>query len=326
MIRNLGTILVTGGAGFLGSHVVDALLERKDNVTVLDNLTSGRMDNLRQASVRNGFKFRKIDLKDRFGLIEMLDGVASVFHFAANPEVRVGKTDPAIHFQDNLLATFNLLEAVRVKRDSNIPIVFTSTSTVYGDAARLPTGEDYGPMFPISTYGASKLGCESLISSYAYTHGLRGLILRLGNCVGGRSNHGVIADLVRKLKTDPTELEILGDGTQTKSYIHISDFLTGTFSALEAFMESDRRVDVYNLGSNDRVGVKRIAEIVIDELGLRNVKLKYTGGVDGGRGWLGDVKTMQLSIEKLQALGWRPKFNSEEAVRLATKEMLTDSV
>jgi len=317
---------VTGGAGFLGSHLADALLERKENVTVLDNLTSGRMDNLRQASERSGFKFRKIDLKDLSGLTEVVDGVASIFHFAANPEVRLGSTDPAIHFQDNLLATFNLLESVRMKAVGNITVVFASTSTVYGDAAQMPTREDYGPILPISTYGASKLGCESLISSYAYTHGLRGLIFRLGNCVGGRSNHGVIADFVKKLKTDPTELQILGDGTQTKSYIHVSDFLTGIFTALEAFMESDRRVDVYNLSSNDQVCVKRIAEIVTDELALKNVKMKFTGGVDGGRGWLGDVKTMQLSIEKLQALGWRPKFNSEEAVRLATKEMLTNSV
>ena len=317
---------MTGGAGFLGSHLADALLERKENVTVLDNLTSGRMDNLRQASERSGFKFRKIDLKDLSGLTEVVDGVASIFHFAANPEVRLGSTDPAIHFQDNLLATFNLLESVRMKAVGNITVVFASTSTVYGDAAQMPTREDYGPILPISTYGASKLGCESLISSYAYTHGLRGLIFRLGNCVGGRSNHGVIADFVKKLKTDPTELQILGDGTQTKSYIHVSDFLTGIFTALEAFMESDRRVDVYNLSSNDQVCVKRIAEIVTDELALKNVKMKFTGGVDGGRGWLGDVKTMQLSIEKLQALGWRPKFNSEEAVRLATKEMLTNSV
>jgi UDP-glucose 4-epimerase len=313
---------VTGGAGFLGSHLVDALLERKDDVTVIDNLSSGRIENLKRASSRGGFKFVKIDLKDSFGLAQTLDGVATIFHFAANPEVRVGSTDPAIHFQENLLATFKLLEAVRISGGAKT-LVFASTSTVYGEAAQMPTREDYGPLLPISTYGASKLGCESLISSYAYTHGLRGLILRLGNCVGERAGHGVIADFIQKLKTNPTELEILGDGTQTKSYIHVSDFAKGTFIALEAFQRSDRRVDVYNLSSPDQVSVKRIAQIVIDEFGLRNVRMKFTGGVDGGRGWFGDVKLMHLSVEKLQNLGWHPRLNSEEAIRVATKELLT---
>jgi len=187
----------------------------------------------------------------------------------------------------------------------------------------MPTREDYGPLLPISTYGASKLGCESLISSYAYTHGLRGLILRLGNCVGERSNHGVVADFVNKLRTNPTQLEILGDGTQTKSYVHVSDFVKGTFIALDAFLRSDRRVEIYNLSSPDQVSVKRIGQIVTEELGLRGVNMKFTGGVDGGRGWFGDVKMMHLSVEKLQNLGWRANFNSEEAIRLATKELLT---
>ena len=316
--------LVTGGAGFLGSHLVDALLERRDDATVIDNLTSGRMENLHQASSRGGFKFVKMDLKNSFGLAEMLDGVATIFHFAANPEVRVGSTDPAIHFQENLLATFKLLEAARMSGGAKT-VVFASTSTVYGEATQMPTKEDYGPILPISTYGASKLGCESLISSYAYTHGLRGLILRLGNCVGERSDHGVIADFIKKLKRNPTELEILGDGTQTKSYIHVLDFIKGTLTALEAFLQSDRKVDVYNLSSPDQVSVKRIAQVVIEEFGLRNVKMKFSGGVDGGRGWLGDVKVMHLSVQKLQNLGWQPKFNSEQAIRLATKELLTNT-
>jgi len=313
---------VTGGAGFLGSHLADALLERKDDAAVVDNLASGRMENLKKASSRDGFKLLKIDLKNPFGLAEALDGVTTIFHFAANPEVRVGSTDPEIHFRENLLATFKLLEAARISGSAKT-VVFASTSTVYGEPAEMPTREDYGPMLPISTYGASKLGCESLISSYAYTHGLRGLILRLGNCVGERSNHGVVADFVNKLRTSPTELEILGDGTQTKSYVHVSDFVKGTFIALDAFLRSDRRVEIYNLSSPDQVSVKRIGQIVTEELGLRDVKMKFTGGVDGGRGWFGDVKMMHLSVEKLQNLGWRANFNSEEAIRLATKELLT---
>ena len=302
---------------------MDALLEQNDNVTIIDNLTTGRMENLHQASSRGGVKFVKTDLKDPVGLAGMLDGVATIFHFAANPEVRVGTAAPEIHFRENLVATFQLLEAARVSGGAKT-LVFASTSTVYGEA-QMPTREDYGPLLPISTYGASKLGCEALISSYAHTHGLRGLILRLGNCVGSRSNHGVVADFVKKLKTDPTELEILGDGTQTKSYVHVSDFVKGTFIALGAFLRSDRRVDIYNLSSPDQVSVKRIGQVVTEELGLRNVKMKFTGGVDGGKGWFGDVKMMHLSVEKLEKLGWRPEFNSEGAIRLATKETLSNN-
>jgi UDP-glucose 4-epimerase len=313
---------VTGGAGFLGSHLVDSLLERRDVVTIIDNLSSGNMENLQEAS-RMGFKFVRTDMKESSELPEVIGGVDTIFHFAANPEVRVGSTDPAVHFKENLLVTFRLLEAVRMRGGAGI-VVFASTSTVYGEATQMPTREDYGPLLPISTYGASKLGCESLISSYAYTHGLRGLILRLGNCVGKRSGHGVVADFIEKLKLNPRDLEILGDGTQTKSYVHVSDFLTGVFVALENFRRSGKRVDIYNLSSPDRVSVKRIAEIVAEEFGSENVNMKFTGGVDGGRGWLGDVKMMQLSVQKLQKLGWRPKYTSEEAIRLAAKELLAN--
>jgi len=315
-------MLVTGGAGFIGSHLVDALLDRKDEVIVIDNLSSGKMENLREASKRAGLKLIKMDLKEPRNLPEVLDGVSTVFHFAANPEVQVGETAPSVHFQENLLTTFNLLEAIRLNRGRKT-VVFASTSTVYGEPEQLPTREDYGPMLPISTYGASKLGCESLISSYAYTHGVRGLIFRMGNCVGARSGHGVIADFIQKLKANPAELEILGDGTQTKSYVHVSDCVNAFFVGLDRFLRTEGRVGLYNLSSPDQVSVKRIAQIVVEEFGLGNVKMKLTGGVDGGRGWFGDVKVMHLSVEKLLSLGWQPKFSSEEAVRSATKELLS---
>jgi UDP-glucose 4-epimerase len=147
----------------------------------------------------------------------------------------------------------------------------------------------------------------------------------MGNCVGARSRHGVVADFIRKLRADPSELEILGDGSQTKSYIHVSDCVSAIFIAIESFLQSERRVDVYNLSSPDQVSVRRIAQIVVEELGLGNVKMKFTGGVNGGRGWFGDVKVMRLSVEKLTKLGWRPKLNSEQAIRLATKEFLANA-
>jgi len=199
--------------------------------------------------------------------------------------------------------------------------VFASTSTVYGEPTELPTPEDYGPLLPISTYGASKLGCEVLLSSYSYMHGLRALILRLGNCVGSRAQHGVVVDFIRKLKANPSALEVLGDGTQEKSYIHVDDCVNATLFLKDHFLNSQKRCEAYNVSSTDQVSVKRIAQIVTEEMGLRGARINLTGGIDGGRGWLGDVKKMHLSIAKLQALGWNPKLNSEAAIRKAAKDL-----
>jgi len=320
----LSKVLVTGGAGFIGSHIVDALFNRTGEVIALDNLSSGRIENLQEATRRTSFKFVAGDLKKFANLTEILNGVSLVYHFAANPEVRIGPVEPSVHFEENLLTTFKLLEAMRASSEAKT-MVFASTSTVYGQPTRLPTPEDYGPMLPISTYGASKLGCESLISAYAYTHGIRGLILRLGNCVGARSRHGVVSDFIHKLRAIPNELEILGDGTQIKSYVHVTDCVNAIFLSAESFLRSDKMVEVYNLSSPDQVSVKRIAEIVVEELALKGVKMRFTGGVDGGRGWFGDVKVMHLSVAKLMRLGWRPKLNSEGAIRAAAKELVAET-
>jgi UDP-glucose 4-epimerase len=313
-------VLVTGGAGFVGSHLVDVLLAHGNQVIALDNLSSGLKANLEHASRDPRFKLVEADLKEPAELSQHLEGVAVVYHFAANPEVRVGQVDPQVHFDENLVSTFSLLESMRKSRDAK-RIIFASTSTIYGEASLMPTPEEYGPLVPISTYGASKLGCEALISSYAYTFGLRGLILRFGNVVGSRAQHGIIVDLIKKLGSKHGPLEILGDGTQKKSYLHITDCTVATSMAAENFLKSNRRVDTYNVSSPDQVGVIRIAEIVAEEMGVPCVPIKLTGGVDGGRGWMGDVKVMQLSIAKLSKLGWKPRYNSEQAIRLAAKEL-----
>lgn len=203
-------------------------------------------------------------------------------------------------------------------------LVFASTSTVYGEAKVMPTPEDYGPLIPISTYGASKLGCEALLCSYAYTFGLRVLILRIANIVGSRASHGVIIDFIDKLKANSCRLEILGDGAQRKSYLHVNDCISAILHLVRKFLRSEDRVAIYNVGSSDQVTVGRIAEIVAEELGLRDVEFVFTGGVDGGRGWRGDVKVMLLSIEKLLKTGWTPKHTSEQAIRLATQEILKE--
>jgi UDP-glucose 4-epimerase len=320
-MKQLSRVLVTGGAGFIGSYLVDRLMDAGYFVRVVDNLSSGDLANIKRWLNDHHFDFVQGDLKDLAVAERAVKDVEVVFHLAANPEVRVAEIDPSVHFNENLLTTFNVLEAMRKSSAAKL-IVFFSSSTIYGEPAEFPTEEDYGPLLPISVYGASKLGCESLISAYSHTFGIRGLIFRLANIVGGRSRHGVVVDFIRKLKKNPEELEVLGDGEQSKSYLHVKDLIEAVFLALKHFVDTRKTLEIYNVGSLDRIDVKSIAEIVAGEMGLRNLKLKFTGGVDGGRGWKGDVKSMLLSVNKLLSLGWKPTLNSEEAIRVSCRELL----
>ncbi len=306
--------LVTGGAGFIGSHLVDRLMETGNRVRVIDNLSSGSPGNLERWIGHPGFEFMEADLLDHEACGEAVDGCSRVFHLAANPEVRANKASPEEHFRQNIEATYRLLEAVAEHGGVEL-LVFASTSTVYGEADELPTPEGYGPTKPISMYGASKLACEALISAYASMNGYKAVTYRLANVVGPRSNHGVIWDFVGKLRENPDMLEVLGDGTQSKSYLYIDDCVEGFLKGVE----SADQVSVFNLGSMDRLSVLRIAEIVKEEAGHPEATIRLTGGVDGGRGWKGDVKLMQLDTASLQRLGWTPRHGSEEAVRLTAR-------
>jgi UDP-glucose 4-epimerase len=302
-------ILVTGGAGFIGSHVVDKLVDEGYEVVVVDNLSSGKRDYINEQA-----DFHAIDLvQDKEKLVDLLRGVEEVWHIAANPDVRVGAENPDAIYDNNILATYNLLEAMR--RAGVGRIVFTSTSTVYGEAKVIPTPEDY-PTIPISLYGASKLACEALISSYCHTFEMQSWIYRFANVIGRRSNHGVIYDFIMKLRKNPNELEILGNGEQNKSYVYISDCVDAMFFGLKA----DDVVNIFNIGSEDQIKVKRIAEIVCEEMGVNPV-FRFTGG---DRGWKGDVPVMLLSIEKLKSMGWKPRYNSEQAVRMAVRDLLAE--
>jgi len=316
--------LVTGGAGFIGSHITEALLSKRHKVTILDDFSNGKMENIRHLLSNPSLTLVKEDLKKPRKLLSIVKASDLIFHFAANPDVKIGETDPETHFEENIIATHNLLETMR-KSGKPKTLVFASTSTVYGEPEQAPTREDYGPMIPISTYGASKLACEALISSYAYTFDHRALILRLANIVGPRSNHGVIVDFIRKIRANPRELEILGDGKQEKSYMYISDCIDATMHLTNSFSHGNKKVEIFNLGSNDKVTVAQIAEIVSEEMKTYKIKCKFTGGVDGGRGWKGDVKTMQLSIDKLIKTGWKPKQSSKHAVRLAAKALILET-
>ena len=320
MLSLCRTCLVTGGAGFIGSHLVDELMRRGCRVVVFDNLSSGSVENISRWLGHRGFTFIQGDLLDVGETYRAVGDADVVFHLAANPEVRVGSVSPEVHYRQNVEATFNLLEAVRRSRSVET-FVFTSSSTVYGEPRRIPTPENYSPLEPISVYGASKLACEALITSYAHTYGFRAVIYRLANIVGPRSRHGVIYDFIRKLRSNPRELEILGDGTQTKSYLYVSDCVEAMLLGLE---KADGQVEVFNVGSEDQLNVKKIAEIVVREMGLENVNFRLTGGVDGGRGWKGDVKNMLLDVGKLKSLGWKPRYNSEESVRLAAKSLISE--
>ena len=307
-------VLVTGGAGFIGSHLVDRLMEKGDQVRVIDNLASGSLSNLERWMGHQGFEFIEGDLLERDVSLEAVEGCSQVFHLAANPEVQANKAGPEEHFRQNIEATYSLLEAI-ARRGGVELLVFASTSTVYGEATVLPTPEGYGPTKPISMYGGSKLACEALISAYASMHGFKAVIYRLANVVGPRSNHGVIWDFVGKLRGTPWELEVLGDGTQSKSYLYIDDCVDGFLKGAE----SAEQVAVFNIGSMDRTSVLRIAEIVKEEAGQPEAMIRLTGGVDGGRGWKGDVKLMHLDTASLRRLGWAPRYSSEEAIRLTAR-------
>ncbi|MEM3138998.1 MAG: NAD-dependent epimerase/dehydratase family protein [Archaeoglobaceae archaeon] len=299
-------ILVTGGAGFIGSHLVDRLVEI-DRVVVLDNLSTGRRE-----FVNDDAELHVVNLAED-DLTNFLKGADEVWHLAANPDVRMGVDKPDDIYKNNVVATYRLLEAMR---KANVrKIIFTSTSTVYGEAKQIPTPEEH-PTHPISIYGASKLACEALIESYCHTFDFQAYIYRFANVIGKRSTHGVIYDFIKKLRDNPAELEILGNGEQNKSYIYIEDCILAMFVGLKA----KGKVNIFNIGSEDQIKVRRIAEIVAEEMGL-NPKFRFTGG---DRGWKGDVPIMLLSIDKLKALGWKPKLGSEEAVRKTVRDLLDE--
>ena len=287
---------------------------------MVDDLSSGRRANVKQWEGHSGFELVVGDLKSSAVAERGVDGVDLVFHLAANPDVRLGESDPSVHFGENLVVTFNVLEAMR-KSVKARRVVFASTSTVYGEASVLPTPEAYGPLLPISVYGGAKLGCEGLISSYCHTFGFEAALLRFANIVGPRSGHGVIVDFVRKLRENPGELEVLGDGTQSKSYLHVSDLVSAFFVVMKSFGVSGR-VEAYNVGTLDKVSVVRIAEVVCEEMGLARPRFRFDVSVEDGRGWKGDVKTMLLDVNRLCGLGWMPRLNSEEAVRQSCRELL----
>jgi len=310
--------LVTGGAGFIGTRLVEALLDQGVKTVVMDNFSSASgAEIITKYADAGRLTLVKGDCTNATDFGDSLAGVDSIFHLAANPEVRLESNNEENCFQQNILATFNLLNAFK-KSGAKI-FVFASSSTVYGEPALIPTPENHGPLTPISVYGASKLASEALISSYCNNLGRRAVIFRLANIVGETSKHGVVPDFMKKLRLNPSLLQVLGDGSQTKSYLHVDECVEGI---LRGTSNSEEQISIFNLGARDFVPVSRIAEIVATEMKLPQAKIVFEGGVDDGRGWVGDVKTMLLDIGRLTGLGWWPKLGSEQSIALTVRRSL----
>lgn len=308
-------ILIVGGAGFIGSHMSDVVLASGNHqVTVFDNFTSGKAWHLQQHERDPRFKVVRGNLRDLDAIAAAMQGIERVYHFASNPDIAKAMTDPSIDFWEGTYLTQNLLDAMRMAGAKEI--VYASGSGVYGDFGSLAVGEDHAPMLPISTYGASKLACEVLIHSYTHMFKMTGRVFRFANVVGGRQTHGVAYDFIRRLHADPTRLRILGNGTQSKSYIHVEDIVAG----IQHFVGKDEgSYSYYHLATDDYLTVTEIADLVVAEMGLEGVAYEYTGG---DRGWSGDVPVVRFDLSKAHAGGWRSRRDTREAMRASIRAML----
>jgi UDP-glucose 4-epimerase len=299
-------IFVTGGAGFIGSSLVDRLLSQGNAVTAYDNLSTGQLRFLDQARQSPNFQFVQGDLLDPPALKRAVAGHETVFHFAANADVRFGLDHPDRDLQQNTIGTFNVLEAMRAAGAKTI--AFSSTGSVYGEANVFPTPENHA--FPVQTslYAASKLAGEGLIEAYANGFGFRAFIFRFVSILGERYSHGHVFDFYRKLLADPTEIEVLGDGKQQKSYLYIQDCLDAVLTVME---RANEPVNIFNLGRDDYTNVDESLGCICQELAL-NPRRRYTGGK---RGWVGDSPFILLDAGRVKSMGWSAKYAVRQTVR-----------
>jgi len=309
-------ILVTGGAGFVGSNLSERLLQEGHSVTVFDDLSAGSVKFLRACEEFERFRFVLGDLLEQAAIEDAMSGHEAVFHLAANSDIEQGRLQSDRDFRLGTIATFNVLDAMRVTGVRQL--VFSSSSVIYGEPSVMPTPEAYGPLFPISLYGASKLACEGLISAFAHNYAIQSWIFRFANICGKHGTHGAIVDFIRKLHADPTRLEVLGDGRQAKPNLHVSECVGGMIYGWE---HSHDQVNYFNLGCDGATSTDAIAAFVIEALGLSDVKIVHTGGA---RGWPGDVSQVRLDCAKLSTLGWVAKMTSDQAVARACRELATE--
>ena len=306
-------ILLAGGAGFIGSHLADALLSAGHFVVVVDNFRLGNETLIGHNLNNPNFVFYNCDINDENALDYLFrqHSISRVYHLAANSDIQKGGNNPSIDYHDTFSTTISLLNVMR--KYAVKELLFTSTSAVYGDNRTL-LSENTGPLLPISYYGGAKLASEAFISAFTAMNEMKTVIIRFPNVVGPRLTHGVIFDFIGKLRKNPGELEILGDGKQEKPYIYVLDLIDAILS-----MHFDGGINVFNAGVTTSTTVSRIADIVCEEMGLENVNYWYSGGAIG---WLGDVPKFQYDLTKIHNHGWIAKHTSDEAVRLATRHSL----
>jgi UDP-glucose 4-epimerase len=312
-----GRYLVVGGAGFIGSHFVDRLLRDpgEPEVVVYDNFSSGRRAHLAGHAESPRLRVIEADVKDLTELRGAMEGSAVVIHLASNPDIARAAVEPAIDFHEGTYLTHHVLEAMR--QSGAGMILYASGSGVYGDLGEIEAGEDYGPLTPISTYGASKLAGEAMISAYCHMFDLKGRVFRFGNVVGPSQTHGVGFDFLRQLRSSPERLRILGDGSQSKSYIHVEDVID---AVLLAARRPGARFGTYNVATGDYLTVREIAELAVAAVSrpAGSVAFEFTGG---DRGWKGDVPVVRIDTSRIRALGWRNRMSSREAMQASLTAM-----
>jgi UDP-glucose 4-epimerase len=307
--------LISGGAGFIGSHLVDSLLaqQRTKEVRILDNFSSGRRKHLSHHSNNPKLKVHVVNLLELAALLPLFDGIDIVFHLAANPDARCGIQNTRLDLEQETIATYNVLEAMRMAETSRI--VLSSSGTVYGDVGTNVTNEGMGPCLPISLYGAGKVAAEALVSAFCGTFGMRGVILRFGNIIGERTTHGVIFDFIRALSRNPDQLPVLGNGDQAKPYVYVRDLVEALMFASQKCLGFERaQFDVFNVAPDGATSVRFIANQLLDELGLTG-RTAISYGFSAA-GWPGDVAQSRMDSSKLRAAGYQLQRSSDQAVQI----------
>ncbi len=316
MNLNNKKVLILGGAGFIGSHLTERLIQQGASVTVFDNLQTGRMANLQAVLKHPHFRFIQAEVRDRKKVNEAVPGHEIIFHFCDDSDIRSAAEHPDSYVEQNIMGLFYVLESMR--RNGIRNILFPSSTTVFGEMGKAPASESHGPMIPLNLYGGAKLAAEGLISGWAHTYDFHAVLFRFVGIIGGRMDHGVVHDFVRKLQNDPTQLEILGDGSQRRSFVLVDDCVE---AMLFAMASTEKNYNLVHIGNQDAISVNETATAIFEVMGLQGVKQNYTGGKVG---WKGDATSNFIATETLTALGWKPRYSSREAVAEAARRISSE--